>query len=492
MSPSPPPPAPSLVTDALDGALVPPRARRFFCNRTLNLRSLRAIGFDMDYTLVHYAVHAWEERAFEHARAGLAARGWPVGDWSFDPELVTRGLVLDLKLGNVVKANRFGYVTRAAHGTRLLEFDEQRRAYSRLLVDLAEPRWVFLNTLFSLSEGSLFSLGVELLDAGALPHAMGYADLYDAVKSCVDAAHVEGELKAEILAAPERYVELDPELPLALLDLKHAGRDLLLVTNSEWGYTDAMMRYVLDPALGGRSWRELFTLIIVQSRKPAFFTAKQPVFEVVDESGLLRPWIGKLRPGGAYLGGHAGLIEQGLGIAPEEILYVGDHMFADVHVSKDILRWRTALVLHELEAEIAAAESFEADQRLLARLMREKREKELRFSQVRLGLQRIEAAYGPRPQAPPERLRQLLQSLRAELVALDQQIAPLARAAGRLVNERWGPLLRAGSDKSLLARQIERYADVYTSRVSNFLVETPFEYLRAPLGQLPHDGSEPG
>jgi hypothetical protein len=47
--------------------------------------------------------------------------------------------------------------------------------------------------------------------------------------------------------------------------------------------------------------------------------------------------------------------------------------------------------------------------------------------------------------------------------------------------------LRAGNDKSHLARQMERHADVYTSRVSNFLFATPFAYFRSPRGSLPHD-----
>jgi hypothetical protein len=52
--------------------------------------------------------------------------------------------------------------------------------------------------------------------------------------------------------------------------------------------------------------------------------------------------------------------------------------------------------------------------------------------------------------------------------------------------------MRAGADKSLFARQVERYADVYTSRVSNFRYETPYAYLRAARGSLPHDSaSEP-
>ena len=47
--------------------------------------------------------------------------------------------------------------------------------------------------------------------------------------------------------------------------------------------------------------------------------------------------------------------------------------------------------------------------------------------------------------------------------------------------------MRAGNDKSLFARQVERYADVYTSRVSNLRYETPYAYLRAARGSLPHD-----
>ncbi|HZW46050.1 MAG TPA: 5'-nucleotidase domain-containing protein [Microvirga sp.] len=68
-----------------------------------------------------------------------------------------------------------------------------------------------------------------------------------------------------------------------------------------------------------------------------------------------------------------------------------------------------------------------------------------------------------------------------------EQIAPLAKAAGEVRNARWGQLMRAGNDKSHLARQIERRADIYTSRVSNFLFLTPFVFLRSMRGSLPHD-----
>lgn len=442
----------------------------------------------MDYTLVHYRVDVWENKAFHRAREALELRGWPVKDLVFDPSFVALGLILDLQLGNIVKANRFGYVTRACHGTRMLDFEEQRASYSRVLVDLGAPRWVPMDTLFSLSEASLFAQLVDQLDAGRLETAMGYSDLHRVVRKSVDEVHMMGALKEEIIADPDQFVELDPELALALLDLKHAGKKLLVITNSEWQYARAMMSYCLDRFLPqGTTWRDLFDLVIVGARKPVFFTQRNPIFEIVDETGLLRPYAGKLRDGHLYLGGDARLVERDLGLSGEEILYVGDHIYADVHVSKDVLRWRTALVVRALEEELTALEAFDQKQAELSLLMEQKVQLEHHYSLVRRALQRREGGYGPAVTQAPEALRQAMQSLRAEVVSLDLLIAPLAQCSSELVNLRWGPLMRAGNDKSHLARQIERSADIYMSRVSNLLHATPFVYLRAPRGSLPHD-----
>ena len=466
--------------------------RGIFCNRTLNLRALPAVGFDMDYTLVHYQTEAWERRAYQHLKQRLAGKGWPVQELKFDPQVVALGLILDLELGNVVKANRFGYVKRAAHGTRMLDFREQRDLYARVVVDLSDDRWVFMNTLFALSEGCMYAQAVDLLDAGKIDLNRGYEGLYAEVRSSLDLTHMEGALKGEILADPDRYVVRDPELPLALLDLKHAGKKLLLITNSEWFYTCAIMKIAVDPHLPkGMSWRDLFDVVLVSASKPAFFEQRRPLFEVVNEEGLLRPAL-RIEQGGTYLGGHAGLVEAFLGKPGEEILYVGDHIYSDVLKSKDILRWRTALVVRELEPELRALEQFKPKQRKLSELMRQKEELEHRFSRARLDLQRIEAGYGPESGEEPDALKEQIAAARTTLTSLDAQIGPLAKEASELLNPRWGLLMRAGNDKSHLARQIERYADIYTSRVSNFLHATPFVYLRSPRGSLPHDGGPEG
>jgi HAD superfamily 5'-nucleotidase-like hydrolase len=465
----------------------PPRAREIFCNRTLNLRSIRAIGYDMDYTLIHYKVEEWERRAYEFLRRKLLEHGWPVADLAFDPQQVIRGLILDIELGNIVKANRFGYVKRAAHGTRPLDFEAQRQAYARVQVDLAEPRFVFLNTLFTLSEACMYAQLVDLLDAGRLGSVMGYAGLYRQVRADIDEAHMEGELKADILADPDRFVERDPDLPLTLLDQRRAGKKLLLITNSEWAYTTALMAYAFDPYLPkGMGWRDLFDYVIVSARKPEFFEHDAPVFRVADEAGMLQPVL-RLGEEGVYLGGNAALVEQAVGASGDQILYVGDHLFSDVHVTKNVVRWRTALILRELEQELAALERMRGEHEQLAALMQQKERLEYDLSQVRIALQRKRGGYGPVPRESPSTLERQANELRAQLEELDQRIAPLAEQSATTSNPRWGLLMRTGNDKSYLARQVERYADVYTSRVSNFLYQTPFVYLRSPRGSLPHD-----
>jgi HAD superfamily 5'-nucleotidase-like hydrolase len=443
----------------------------------------------MDYTLVHYRTEEWERAAFQHALGPLAQRRWPVQGLAFDPASVIQGLAFDLELGNLVKATRFGYVIRARHGTRALSFDELRSAYSGTFVDLSEPRWDFMNTLFSLSEASLFTQLVQRLDAGGLPQAMGYRELHRVLRSALDEAHNLGELKARIAADPDRFVELDPELPLTLLDQKKAGKRLLLVTNSDWAYTRSMLAYAFDRFLpGGMKWRDLFDLVIIEARKPAFFSGRQAVYRLVDEErGLLHPHRGLLEPGGVYVGGDASLVEESLALSGAQILYLGDHLFGDVHVSKEMLRWRTGLILREIEPEIRAlAESGPADAEL-KRLMARKADLDNRLAQLRLARQRAQQGYGPQPHEDLEALEAAIKSAAEESLALDSTIGPLAKAAGELGNPAWGPLMRAGYDKSLFARQVERYADVYTSRVSNFLAVTPFAYLRAARSSLPHD-----
>jgi HAD superfamily 5'-nucleotidase-like hydrolase len=477
-----------MLDDNADPKAVP-HERGIFANRTLNLRSIRAVGYDMDYTLVHYNVRMWEERAYARLKALLSSDGWPTEDLVFDPRSVIRGLIIDSELGNIVKANRFGYVMRAAHGTRMMNFDQQRAVYRHTPVELADPRFIFVNTLFSLSETCLYAQLVDLYDDGRLPEVIGYENLFRSVRARFDEAHVEGTLKAEIVADPARFIEVDPDTPRALIDQHRAGRRLMLISNAEWEYAREIMAFAFDPHLDGdTTWRDLFELVIVGARKPDFFSRDLPLFRVVDEDrGLLEPVPGRIPGPGIYVGGDASRVEDYLGLSGSQILYVGDHVFADVRMSKSSLRWRTALILRELEEELLAIEAIRETEDELARLMAEKEALETRQCVLRLEHQNLHHTAGPEAQRSLSEVESELDELRTAIEAIDQRVGPLAKRAVEAFNPRWGTPLRSGYDTSHLARQVERSADIYTSRVSNFLYATPFAYLRARRGSMPHD-----
>ncbi|KAK7328570.1 hypothetical protein VNO77_22682 [Canavalia gladiata] len=477
-----------------------------FCTRTLNLRSISAIGYDMDYTLIHYNVKAWEGRAYDYCMENLKNMGFPVDGLAFDPDLVIRGLIIDKERGNLVKADRFGYIKRVMHGTKMLSTRAVSEMYGRELVDLRqESRWVFLNTLFSVSEAVAYMQMVDKLDDEVIPSDLGsfdYKGLYKAVEKALFAAHIEGRLKSEIMSNPEQFVELDPELPLALLDQKEAGKKLLLITNSDYHYTDKMMHHSFNQFLpNDMGWRDLFVIVIVSANKPDFFQMSHPMYEVVTDEGLMHPCF-KAQTGGLYSGGSAQMVENSLNIHGDEILYVGDHIYTDVSQSKVHLRWRTALICRELEEEYNALIRSQNRRQSLVELINQKEVIGDLFNQLRLALQRRNKGCPAQTIAASnmddENLTESMKKLLIVMQRLDEKISPMLEADGELFNKRWGYLSRAGLwDKSHLMRQIEKYADIYTSRVSNFLYYTPFMYFRSQEQSLAHDSythycSQPG
>ncbi len=453
--------------------------RQIFCNRTMNMRHIGAIGFDMDYTLIHYHASEWEKCAFAHLQKSISKAGFPADNLTFDPSFMLRGLVVDRQLGNLVKANRFGYVKKAFHGTRQLTFEEQRAAYSRVLVSTDEPRFAFLNTLFAISEGCMYSQLVDKLEEGAFSRHISYGDLYDLVRKALNNAYIEGHLQREIMADPARFAVPDDELILTLQDLREAGKKLLLITNSDWNYTNFMMNYVFGPHLpAGSDWRSLFDLVVVSSRKPEFFSGNNRFFEVVNEEGFLKPVTTGLEFGKQYLGGNAQGVEKLLGLSGEEILYVGDHIVDDILTSKSVLRWRTCLIVRELEKELLAEEAFGPERHDLNELMARKEELEYIQCQLKVLMLRKHKNYGA-PNVGGRLISTKLAELKEDLIKLDEKLSPLATASGQVYNEKWGPLFRVGSEESYYYAQLEAGADIYTSRVSNFLYATPYAFFRS-------------
>jgi hypothetical protein len=72
-----------------------------------------------------------------------------------------------------------------------------------------------------------------------------------------------------------------------------------------------------------------------------------------------------------------------------------------------------------------------------------------------------------------------------------RDLVEIIRAIEQDVNARfhpwWGPLLKAGNEHSIFGEQVESYACLYSSRVTNLLAVSPVQYHRSPRDRMPHE-----
>ncbi len=478
-----------------------PRARQIFVNRNLRMDKIEAVGFDMDYTVAMYHLQRLETLAF-HMTLGrmIEAQGYPasIGGLRYDPEFVIRGLVVDKQHGNIFKMDRHNHVGRCYHGRRPVADEDIRRLYRNEKVHLSAPRFAWIDTLFALPEACLFAEIIELLEGQGA--AVDYGKLFDDIRESIDTVHRDGSLKAEVMKDLARYVVKDPELGPALHKLRSGGKKLFLLTNSLWDYTDAVMRFVLDGMLPEYpSWRNYFDAVVTGAAKPAFFSERRPLHAL----GPLGERLGEasaIERGRAYEGGDLATLERLLGISGDRILYVGDHIYGDILRSKKSSLWRTCMVVEELERELAW---LERNQDVLAELSRLEdlrvrvedeiavRRSALNVLDRRLDRDPADARERDRIDAERRRQKQELEALRKALRDANERVEELQRSLEAGLNPYWGLTFKEGNENSRFAEQIEVYACIYTSRVSNLVFYSPMQYFRSPRAAMPHERTAP-
>ena len=181
------------------------------------------------------------------------------------------------------------------------------------------------------------------------------------------------------------------------------------------------------------------------------------------------------------------------------MLYVGDHIYGDIVKSKKSSSWRTALVISELEHDIEIRESHrlalqEVEQlsELRNRLAEESGDQRHLLRQVeKLRPEDLEGDEGPAARAEllgeaVRASRQRHERLRRHLDHTIDRLRTLRRETGSAFNPYWGSVFSERDDTSLFGAQVENYACVYTSRVSNFGYVSPSRSFHTPHGSLPH------
>ena len=473
------------------------RARRIFCNRSLRMQNVELIGFDMDYTLALYHQDKLERLSIDLTlRKLIENHGYPpeIQHLNYDSSLAVRGVVIDRNLGHVFKMDRHGHVGRVYHGLTQLSKEDRTAAYRRQRIQMSSPRYAWIDTLFGLPEAVMYmTLVAHFEKSGGL---VSYKDLFDDIRASIDEAHRDDTLKTVIKAEMPSYVIKDPKLAETLHKLRSAGKKLFLLTNSLYDYSNAVMTYLLDGERSAYpSWRNYFDAIIVGAAKPAFFTEKRP-FLVVDPATntTIDQRVRQLSRDKIYQGGNIFDFENMTNVRGDRVLYVGDHIYGDMIRLKKAHTWRTAMVVQELDLENRVSERLAEQIRDLDLLDRRQRnlESEIDYQVTMLKqLQRVQDDAEPTLKAELEgvvrQAKQALDSLRMRARTIEAEVEALETSIDAAYNAYWGPIFREGHETSRFGSQVSEYADLYTSRVSNFLSYSPLRYFRAARQQMPHE-----
>ncbi|CAN5261050.1 HAD-IG family 5'-nucleotidase [soil metagenome] len=487
------------------GAFVP-RPKRIFCNRNLRMTGISWVGFDMDYTLAIYDQPAMDRLSIEATVKKLVARGYPevVATLPVPIDFPVRGLLIDKRFGHVLKMDRYKQVAKGFHGTRELTKEELRSLYHAKKLRPATPRYHWIDTLYALSEVALYSAVVETMEKRGME--IEYAKLFMDIRECIDEAHRDGTILDAVASDLPRFVHRDPDLAPTLHKLRSAGKKLFLLTNSRWAYTEKMMTHLLGGAMTEYpSWRNFFDVVIAAATKPAFFTERRPLMERTPTD--VRPASFPLERGRIYEGGNVLELERALAVSGDQILYVGDHIYGDILRSKKESVWRTAMIIQELETEVIAHEECKVDLERTVDLedRRGRLEDELRFYQARFKeLSKLNGKDGKKPsngaltsakggsfdlsnEAERNRMKRAVERVRGLMRQTEAELAVIERRIDARFHPYWGSLLKEANEQSSFGAQVEEYACLYTSRVSNLQYYSPQQHFRSPRDVMAHE-----
>ncbi len=485
---------------AASRTLAIPRGRRIYCNRNLRLDQVAVVGFDMDYTLALYNQSEMDRLSVEATVRKLVDRGYPESllTMGYRIDFPIRGLLIDRKLGNVLKMDRYRYVKKAYHGLRELSLDERRKTYHTKQLRPGTKRYHWVDTLYALSEVAVYAAVIEELERTG--QSVDYDTLFTDVRTSIDLAHQDGSIVDRVREDLPRYIARDPALGPTLHKLRSAGKRLFLLTNSREAYTDALMTHLIGDAISEYpSWRHYFDVIVTASRKPGFFTGNEPFYELMPDGEQKR--VTEFQRGHVYRGGNIGEFEQLLGAGGDNVLYVGDHIYGDVLRAKKDSAWRTAMIIQEMTQELGAIEQCGP---LIARIdeledLHRDLLEELHSQQGELrALLRQLGKLNGQPisrhlSASRVRLRRSIDLLKAKVSSAEAELASLELQVDNSFHPFWGSLFKAGSEVSIFGDQVEQWACLYTDRVSNFLGYSATHYFRSPRDRMPHEiGGEPG
>jgi HAD superfamily 5'-nucleotidase-like hydrolase len=481
-----------------DGSLRPrERSRRIWCNRDLRFAGIEWVGFDMDYTLAIYNREVFDAVAHRQTLERLVERyGYPAEILTipFDAHFAIRGLAIDKQTGHILKIDSHRNVSRGYHGFRALDAHELE-PYRRHPPMMGTRRYALLDTLFELPEAYIFAALVDRAQKHG--ELLDFEKLALEIRAAIDSIHGDGTLKDVVTADISTYIVRDPDLAPALHRLRSAGKRLFLMTNSYADYTHRVMSWLLDGQHPDYpSWRHFFDVIIAGAKKPDFFRGTAPFVKIDANLQVAGEEDSRFERGVIYQHGNLAAFERMTGLGGEQVLYVGDHIYGDILRSKRDSRWRTCMIIPEMDDETRVARLVAPEFRELIDLDDEAQRIGNSLEQQGDLLQTLTADSDRTDLAPHERaelddaLRQLARTVdraRRRLRELTARSRELEHAIDARFHGRWGSLFKVGNEHSIFGELVETYACLYATCASSLLAYSPSHDFRSPRDLLPHE-----
>ncbi|XP_003747947.1 5'-nucleotidase domain-containing protein 3 [Galendromus occidentalis] len=435
-----------------------------FANNELNMGGVEVYGFDYDYTLavytgqLHYLIYDlgrdWLINKFKYPKG--------IGELEYKPGFAIRGLHYDIKEGILMKIDLFHQIQFESvyRGLTPLARDEVENIYGGSYIPQymiragnEKNRTKQLNDLFSVPEICLISNVTEYFIKNNIafnPEILFY-DVQNAVGSIHPVIH---NMFNETNIGT--YLEKYPELKTFLQRLKENDKKMFIVTNSPFKFLDVGMQYML-----GEEWQDFFDVVIVQARKPKFFTEQLRPFRMYDKATKSQLWerVTSLEQGKVYVEGTVNQLQHMTGWLGHSVLYFGDQIYNDLADLTLNYGWRTGAILYELAHEIKISNSEE-------------------FRHTASWLQTLQHLIADMQDSP---------DIQDFLDTLLEERDMLRKTTKSLFNPNFGSVFRTHHNPTYFSRRLFRYSDIYMSHVTNLMNYSLSHTFYPRRGVLPHE-----
>jgi len=446
-----------------------------YANTYVDFGNIDTVGFDYDYTLVHYTEELLT-LLYSMALARLVDdRHYPIDMLSsglqYDPFFSIRGLAVDKETGWICHLSYTHKVAVAWEGREKVStarIFKEYRGKRGLNPRERKVRLQPLNDLFSMAECCLIADTIQYFKDNDIDFCS--SNVVQDVVGAIGDTHMSGDFHRIVANNPKKYFDPTSHLKEVLGKLKESGKRLIFASNSPFWYVDAGMKYVV-----GDDWINIWDAVIVSAGKPAFYTeTTRPFREVNTKTNRVRyEKVEKLEAGKVYTGGCLSeltkLMDWNVGndggknddqqesMGPlnnlnSNVLYIGDSLFADLVDAKREYGWITAAVTPEVGFELDVQQSSE---HLLA---------ERTITILLNALRKVQSEMGTREYTVEDSL---------VLDKIEKLVSRWRDRQTNLLGNPFGTVFRARYQPSLFAHSLRRYCDLYMNSIGSLRLYSP-------------------